>query len=178
MAASGYSSDGSDPALRGDLSMDTDFDFDISESSGCQDLGPGPARPAYLTGLGPELKRRGKGEGGRAGGGVAKPAKEKRRGPGPGRPVLDIHTAGLVGPEAGLPEAQSPTLGADGKILCRICGDSAVRHVHYGGHCCFSCKAFFRWVTPAASSSYLTLCVLQTSRQLAEQEQPELPMQV
>jgi len=30
------------------------------------------------------------------------------------------------------------------KILCRICGDSAVRHVHYGGHCCFSCKAFFR----------------------------------
>ena len=33
------------------------------------------------------------------------------------------------------------------KILCRICGDSAVRHVHYGGHCCFSCKAFFRRVT-------------------------------
>ena len=32
------------------------------------------------------------------------------------------------------------------KILCRICGDSAVRHVHYGGHCCFSCKAFFRRV--------------------------------
>lgn len=32
----------------------------------------------------------------------------------------------------------------EGKILCRICGDSAVRHVHYGGHCCFSCKAFFR----------------------------------
>ena len=32
------------------------------------------------------------------------------------------------------------------KILCRICGDSAVRHVHYGGHCCFSCKAFFRQV--------------------------------
>jgi len=34
--------------------------------------------------------------------------------------------------------------GSDGRILCRICGDSAVRHVHYGGHCCFSCKAFFR----------------------------------
>ena len=33
---------------------------------------------------------------------------------------------------------------SDGRILCRICGDSAVRHVHYGGHCCFSCKAFFR----------------------------------
>jgi len=34
--------------------------------------------------------------------------------------------------------------GSEGRILCRICGDSAVRHVHYGGHCCFSCKAFFR----------------------------------
>jgi len=33
---------------------------------------------------------------------------------------------------------------SEGNILCRICGDSAVRHVHYGGHCCFSCKAFFR----------------------------------
>ena len=33
---------------------------------------------------------------------------------------------------------------SEGRILCRICGDSAVRHVHYGGHCCFSCKAFFR----------------------------------
>jgi len=30
------------------------------------------------------------------------------------------------------------------KILCRICGDGAVRHIHYGGQCCFSCKAFFR----------------------------------
>ena len=36
------------------------------------------------------------------------------------------------------------------KILCRICGDSAVRHVHYGGHCCFSCKAFFRRVRKGA----------------------------
>lgn len=38
----------------------------------------------------------------------------------------------------------SPPGVENGKILCRICGDSAVRHVHYGGHCCFSCKAFFR----------------------------------
>ena len=37
-----------------------------------------------------------------------------------------------------------PALGANGRILCRVCGDNAVRHVHYGGHCCFSCKAFFR----------------------------------
>jgi len=34
--------------------------------------------------------------------------------------------------------------GEGSKISCRICGDTAVKHVHYGGHCCFSCKAFFR----------------------------------
>ena len=35
--------------------------------------------------------------------------------------------------------------GEGSKISCRICGDTAVKHVHYGGHCCFSCKAFFRY---------------------------------
>ena len=37
--------------------------------------------------------------------------------------------------------------GGASKISCRICGDTAVKHVHYGGHCCFSCKAFFRFET-------------------------------
>lgn len=44
-------------------------------------------------------------------------------------------------------EAKMSAVGVGGegsKISCRICGDTAVKHVHYGGHCCFSCKAFFR----------------------------------
>ena len=28
--------------------------------------------------------------------------------------------------------------------LCRICGDTATEHIHYGGRCCASCRAFFR----------------------------------
>lgn len=32
----------------------------------------------------------------------------------------------------------------DVNTVCLICGDKAIRHVHYGGRCCFSCKAFFR----------------------------------
>ena len=31
-------------------------------------------------------------------------------------------------------------------ISCPVCGDSAVPHFHYGGMCCYSCKAFFRRV--------------------------------
>jgi len=46
--------------------------------------------------------------------------------------------------DSGVRLTSSPPGVENGKILCRICGDSAVRHVHYGGHCCFSCKAFFR----------------------------------
>ena len=130
-----YSSD-EDPALRGDFTMDTDFDFELPVR--CQ--GPSAPRNVYnLTGLTPgESKKRGKGEGGRGGvGGAKPPAKEKVQ-----RPPLDIHSAALVGDPVGT--GSSPSTGGDGKILCRICGDSAVRHVHYGGHCCFSCKAFFR----------------------------------
>ena len=32
------------------------------------------------------------------------------------------------------------------KISCPVCGDTAVAHFHYGGMCCYSCKAFFRRV--------------------------------
>lgn len=30
---------------------------------------------------------------------------------------------------------------------CGVCGDLAVAHMHYGGVCCYSCKAFFRRAT-------------------------------
>ena len=134
-----YSSD-EDPSLRGDFTMDTDFDFELPAR--CGQGTPAPRNMFNLTtGLvaAGESKKRGKGEGGRGGGGGAKPpAKEKVQ-----RPSLDIHTAALVGESVGTGNI-SPNTGGDSKILCRICGDSAVRHVHYGGHCCFSCKAFFR----------------------------------
>ena len=32
------------------------------------------------------------------------------------------------------------------RISCPVCGDTAVAHFHYGGMCCYSCKAFFRRV--------------------------------
>ena len=32
------------------------------------------------------------------------------------------------------------------RISCPVCGDTAVPHFHYGGMCCYSCKAFFRRV--------------------------------
>ena len=135
-----YSSD-EDPSLRGDFTMDTDFDFELPVRCG-QGTGAAPRNMFNLTtGLvaAGESKKRGKGEGGRGGGGAAKPP-PKEKVP---RPSLDIHTAALVGESVGAGSV-SPNTGGDSKILCRICGDSAVRHVHYGGHCCFSCKAFFR----------------------------------
>ena len=30
------------------------------------------------------------------------------------------------------------------QYLCKVCGDSASRHVHYGGRSCHSCRAFFK----------------------------------
>ena len=33
------------------------------------------------------------------------------------------------------------------KSNCHVCGDRAVAHMHYGGVCCYSCKAFFRRAT-------------------------------
>ena len=135
-----YSSD-EDPSLRGDFTMDTDFDFELPVRCGQGTAGAPRNMFNLTTGLvaAGESKKRGKGEGGRGGGGAAKPP-PKEKVP---RPSLDIHTAALVGESVGA-GGVSPNTGGDSKILCRICGDSAVRHVHYGGHCCFSCKAFFR----------------------------------
>ena len=28
--------------------------------------------------------------------------------------------------------------------ICKVCGDSASAHIHYGGRSCPSCRAFFR----------------------------------
>ncbi len=30
------------------------------------------------------------------------------------------------------------------RVKCRVCGDVANDHVHYGGVSCYSCRAFFR----------------------------------
>ena len=37
--------------------------------------------------------------------------------------------------------------GQKPKSNCHVCGDRAVAHMHYGGVCCYSCKAFFRRAT-------------------------------
>jgi len=29
-------------------------------------------------------------------------------------------------------------------LKCDVCGDKAPEHLHFGGHCCYSCRAFFR----------------------------------
>ena len=42
-----------------------------------------------------------------------------------------------------VPELSQPTKSM---IDCPVCGDIAVAHFHYGGMCCYSCKAFFRRV--------------------------------
>ena len=40
----------------------------------------------------------------------------------------------------------SPPAPHKSMIDCPVCGDIAVAHFHYGGMCCYSCKAFFRRV--------------------------------
>ena len=45
--------------------------------------------------------------------------------------------------------------GAKSMIDCPVCGDIAVAHFHYGGMCCYSCKAFFRRVVNTNKVNYL-----------------------
>ena len=40
------------------------------------------------------------------------------------------------------------------RISCPVCGDTAVAHFHYGGMCCYSCKAFFRRVVNTSKVSH------------------------
>jgi len=78
------------------------------------------------------------GQNGFLGGSIESKKIEKHRGKSDGR---QMSTNSKIKEQKVSPGGQQ---GSEGRILCRICGDSAVRHVHYGGHCCFSCKAFFR----------------------------------
>ena len=43
-------------------------------------------------------------------------------------------------------EETSSTSTGKSTIDCPVCGDTAIAHFHYGGMCCYSCKAFFRRV--------------------------------
>ena len=36
-------------------------------------------------------------------------------------------------------------------IFCKVCGDTASKHSHYGGNSCYSCRAFFRRAVEAES---------------------------
>lgn len=54
----------------------------------------------------------------------------------------DVSTAELS-KEADVPDL---TQSSKSMIDCPVCGDIAVAHFHYGGMCCYSCKAFFRRV--------------------------------
>lgn len=38
-------------------------------------------------------------------------------------------------------------------IDCPVCGDLAIAHFHYGGMCCYSCKAFFRRVVNTSKAA-------------------------
>ena len=50
------------------------------------------------------------------------------------------------------------------RISCPVCGDTAVAHFHYGGMCCYSCKAFFRRVvnTYKVSQELQTFTIVST----------------
>ena len=45
-----------------------------------------------------------------------------------------------------IPEVRKPP-----QYVCKVCGDKASNHIHYGGRSCHSCRAFFRRGVEAAS---------------------------
>ena len=58
-------------------------------------------------------------------------------------------------PEPSVPEPGDLAQPAKSMIDCPVCGDTAVAHFHYGGMCCYSCKAFFRRVVNTNKVSIL-----------------------
>lgn len=57
-------------------------------------------------------------------------------------PELQEMTDTWTSPGALRPHAQAHLLSST--EICKICGERAARHVHYGATTCFSCRAFFR----------------------------------
>ena len=58
------------------------------------------------------------------------------------------------------PPAPPPDLAPSKSMIdCPVCGDIAVAHFHYGGMCCYSCKAFFRRVVNTNKVSALLFLV-------------------
>jgi len=63
--------------------------------------------------------------------------------------VLDISPRGgeeIVRKRRRRRKSELETAGNDKRPIsdCKVCGDQAIAHMHYGGICCYSCKAFFR----------------------------------
>ena len=59
------------------------------------------------------------------------------------------------------PPPAPPDLGPGKSMIdCPVCGDIAVAHFHYGGMCCYSCKAFFRRVVNTNKVSFVAICGL------------------
>jgi hypothetical protein len=51
----------------------------------------------------------------------------------------------VIRPLTGVKEERKGTKKPqDGSQFCKVCGDEASRHAHYGGRSCNSCRAFFR----------------------------------
>jgi len=61
---------------------------------------------------------------------------------------IDVKMEPKVGP---IKKKRSP---ATLNILCPICGGPAPDHVHFGGQCCYSCRAFFRRTSVKPMSSH------------------------
>ena len=51
-------------------------------------------------------------------------------------------------------------------IDCPVCGDLAIAHFHYGGMCCYSCKAFFRRVVNTSKVSHQCMKCMEESRSM------------
>merc|ERR1719278_53422 len=55
-------------------------------------------------------------------------------------------------------------------LQCQICGAPAPDHLHFGGHCCYSCRAFFRRSTKRKSVKGSLRCRSGTNNCLVTEE--------